>query len=132
VDTHGQEDGGTLGSGREEGRAAREEVVRTRVGGEQLLEVGWGGKTGLWLGSIPCTILGKHHTPRMGGNLSLYKSDMAWSTGNTIQHHIQHYLSDTIASIYGSLATLRRSDALSGSSEREQYFANLKEVIADC
>jgi hypothetical protein len=27
----------------------------------------WGGKTGLGLGSIPCRILGKHHTPKMGG-----------------------------------------------------------------
>jgi hypothetical protein len=31
-------------------------------------------KTGLGLGSIPCRILGKHHTPRMGGvDLSLYR-----------------------------------------------------------
>jgi hypothetical protein len=74
--THNQVDGGVLGSGREEGRAAREGVARTRVGAflftvlftRELLEVGDGEKeTGLGLGSIPCRILGKHHTPTMGG-----------------------------------------------------------------
>jgi hypothetical protein len=32
VEVHNQEDGGALGSGREEGRAAREEAARARVG----------------------------------------------------------------------------------------------------
>jgi hypothetical protein len=47
---------------------------------------------------IYCRILGKHHTPKMGGgggDLSLYRPDKAWSTSNTIQGHIQHYMSNT-------------------------------------
>jgi hypothetical protein len=32
VEAHGQEDGGALGSGREEGRATGEEAARARVG----------------------------------------------------------------------------------------------------
>jgi hypothetical protein len=61
---------------------------------EQYSRWGWGGKTSLRLGSIPCRILGKHHTPMMGGDLSLYRPDTAWSTRNTIQDHIQLYISN--------------------------------------
>jgi hypothetical protein len=31
----------------------------------------------------------------MGGDLSLYMPDTAWSTSNTIQDHIQHYMFNT-------------------------------------
>jgi hypothetical protein len=48
-----------------------------------------------WTFVLHCRILGKHHTPKMGGVTFHYIGRIRLEVSNTIQDHIQLYISNT-------------------------------------